>query len=221
MKITEQQLEQIIESKIIQKLAEGRLENVEYRMEEAKNKTKKVIAVLKAQKAGAANKTIEKYEKIYFLMAKLEKLKKELDPEVKEYFSNYFDKEDEFFTRIIETNRLLIQLSKDSERKTFDIDVFLKKLEESGLSEDILTNIKTLINASYKISKVAPSLKSKPKDMKSEVINEDNLIQKIYTKIKSIVGNLLSKFNFTQKDINKKTIELFKFGKKLRTGQIK
>jgi transposase len=203
-----------VEALIENKLNENRSTDIEYLVKEAKNGGGKVIAELHKQKSGYVNRIVSQYEEIVTELNKLKILKESIDPQIKQYISEIFNDEDKLYTRVIETNRMLITLSKESERKDFKMDTFLEQLDKSELTKDMIESVKKMIDTSYKITKVAPSLKGELKKK-----NEANVVSKLIDWVKGFIHGVNNFINHKSTEMEKKIQMLNKFAKQLEHAQ--
>lgn len=148
----------------------------------------------KIAQAEAEQKKLEKIAK---------QLKKENDEKILELSDGLFDAIDLNHTQILETESLIVTIDKMSVRKTkkVDTELFLQKLEESGIADLIIEQTKLLLESCTTYSQVIPK-RGIDVDLKEGVISWT------IAKIKSTIQGVLSKFRKSSRKISTSLEEL-------------
>jgi DNA repair exonuclease SbcCD ATPase subunit len=184
---------------------------VEYTIKTVKKQADSIIAFMKGGKAGKVNKLANRYDRVKTQLDKLKKEKKELEAEIREYADENFDEEDKVLTRVMETNEVVLKVSKQSKSRKEDVDyeAILDKLIEmlpeqeemiEQLREDYTTIKETTRKSriTYKTDKTKESLS----------INEKKIKDYIKDAIKGLINQFKKWYNKMFKKYDKHLEEL-------------
>lgn len=159
----------------------------------------KVVAVLSGHKSGYATKLGKEYDEISQAAKELGKQKKAMSSKIKKYIrdnlNEYAESENILIQRVIETNSVVLQVTKQTERsKTqFDVDGFfedmLKLVPDLSDKLEELKDKHTTIKKS--VSKGRIGVKIKEHNLNEADVKE--LIKKITNKLKSIFKSFYNK----------------------------
>jgi hypothetical protein len=200
-------------------LAEARKEKFEYDelfdtkgAKQANDQTRRKGTHVKVTNAelGQFGSVLTKIAQMKLEQKKLKKaydlLEKENNDKILELSDGLFDAVDLNHTQVLETESLIVTIDKMSVRKTkkFDTELFLQKLEESGLLEDIIAQTKLLLESCTTYTQVIPK-RGIDVDLKEGVVSWT------IAKLKSAVKIVLSKFKKSSDKINDSLEELKSF----------
>lgn len=137
-------------------LFEARDPDIEYQ-----EKTKEVIAKLVSHTSGKYTKIAKTLQKIELLTDELSRLKEEIKQATREDVAVLFDAEDSVKTRVVETLRFTLVLSKDpAPSETVQYAKVLKELE-NDLTPELYDKLQTIKKQYTTIVTKAPSLRYK------------------------------------------------------------
>lgn len=133
---------------------------------ESPDQITKVIATLRAQKAGAATRLANEFE---LILKEKEDIDSRLDlmkDKARHFVEELFSTSDALWTRVLETARVTLSLSKDTVRnnKKFNEDLFIKKI--LGIMPDLADKVEqfriecTEISSSVVKSSITPKIKT-------------------------------------------------------------
>jgi hypothetical protein len=145
------------------------------------NQISKVVAVLKTQKAASATRLAAEFIKIKEAKDSIDLLEQEFRDRGRGYVESLFDAEDAVWTRVVETGKVVMQISKASTRTTI-------KFDQEGFLAAIL--------------KIAPQLTDKMEKLKKAYTTE--------TTIPVAAGFKASLQGEGIKEISQKTLEYLK-----------
>lgn len=122
--------------------------NIEYEVTKQSG-LEKVTAVLRARDSEAYTKLAKKLDRVDKLSTEINKLKKEIKSETKEYVADLFDAEDACRTRVIQTVSVIMILSKDPKpTETYKYAAIVDELEKSLTPE--LINVLEALKMKFK-----------------------------------------------------------------------
>lgn len=195
-------LQQICETVL---LSEARRANLNYSFKEVKGKLDKITLKLEGNESGKFTKIAKRYKEIDTAVKALEVERNEINEDIKEKFSDYFDEAtDTVVTRIIETVSLTMQLSKRTapEMGKDKVD-YEKALLILG---DMLPELKEKIDEVKKLCTTAGTMSVPKSPALSVKINED-LSDKIFTFMRRVMA-VLNKFKIWGKSFDRKLEKL-------------
>jgi hypothetical protein len=137
------------------------------------------------------------------LAEEYEALKATLDEKMTAMADDIFDAEDALYTRIMETEMLVVSINKETQRKTttFNAEAFWEKVAESGVGEDILANMKSLYEMCHDVKYA--TIKSAVKTSLKE-----GVVTWTIEKFKSAIRAILKTFKQTDKRIQETLLDL-------------
>ena len=195
-------LQQICETVL---LSEARRANLNYSFKEVKGKLDKITLKLEGNESGKFTKIAKRYKEIDTAVKALEVERNEINEDIKEKFSDYFDEAtDTVVTRIIETVSLTMQLSKRTapEMGKDKVD-YEKALLILG---DMLPELKEKIDEVKKLCTTAGTMSVPKSPALSVKINED-LSDKIFAFMRRVMA-VLNKFKIWGKSFDRKLEKL-------------
>lgn len=195
-------LQQICETVL---LSEARRANLNYSFKEVKGKLDKITLKLEGNESGKFTKIAKRYKEIDTAVKALEVERNEINEDIKEKFSDYFDEAtDTVVTRIIETVSLTMQLSKRTapEMGKDKVD-YEKALLILG---DMLPELKEKIDEVKKLCTTAGTMSVPKSPALSVKINED-LSDKIFAFMRRVMA-VLNKFKTWGKSFDRKLEKL-------------
>lgn len=195
-------LQQICETVL---LSEARRANLNYSFKEVKGKLDKITLKLEGNESGKFTKIAKRYKEIDTAVKALEVERNEINEDIKEKFSDYFDEAtDTVVTRIIETVSLTMQLSKRTapEMGKDKVD-YEKALLILG---DMLPELKEKIDEVKKLCTTAGTM-SVPKSPALSVKINEGLSDKIFTFMRRVMA-VLNKFKTWGKSFDRKLEKL-------------
>lgn len=195
-------LQQICETVL---LSEARRANLNYSFKEVKGKLDKITLKLEGNESGKFTKIAKRYKEIDTAVKALEVERNEINEDIKEKFSDYFDEAtDTVVTRIIETVSLTMQLSKRTapEMGKDKVD-YEKALLILG---DMLPELKEKIDEVKKLCTTAGTM-SVPKSPALSVKINEGLSDKIFTFMRRVMA-VLNKFKIWGKSFDRKLEKL-------------
>lgn len=195
-------LQQICETVL---LSEARRANLNYSFKEVKGKLDKITLKLEGNESGNFTKIAKRYKEIDTAVKALEVERNEINEDIKEKFSDYFDEAtDTVVTRIIETVSLTMQLSKRTapEMGKDKVD-YEKALLILG---DMLPELKEKIDEVKKLCTTAGTM-SVPKSPALSVKINEGLSDKIFTFMRRVMA-VLNKFKIWGKSFDRKLEKL-------------
>jgi hypothetical protein len=133
------------------------------------NEITKVVAVLKAQKASAASKLADEFIKIQEEKQRIDALELKFKEKGREFVGNLFDADDEIWTRVVQTAKVSMQISKATVRTTvkFDEEGFYNALVKLAPQ---LTDKLIKLRKSYTVTSSIPVASSFKASLASEGI---------------------------------------------------
>lgn len=163
-----------------------------------------VVRYLKGTLSDKAEKLALQFDAVNKKKKELEAKENALKEELKPFIADLFSAQDKVYTRVAETAKLLLQLSKESTKENFNKKSFLDKIyaEFPKLSKQF----DALIKECTDIVDVSPSIKVTPK---KENIKEGigNTIKSVYDKVKEQVKKFVDGINVFLNDYDKKLAE--------------
>lgn len=141
--------------------------NAKNKPEFVKNQIVKCIATLKDRSwgVGPVKEIAAQLSSIKEKISALEVTEKELKNKVRtDIVDKYFTADEEVYTRVIVVSNILVQVSKESTRESFDKKGFFEQLYKLGLTKDIIDQIEALRKQYTKESSVASSVTVKTED---------------------------------------------------------
>lgn len=178
-------------------IAEARKKDVTYKIKEVKGKVEKVTAELTSKKSELFTKLAKKYKELDIKLEELSSQREELNAEVKALISDYFDAEDEVFTRVIETVSLTATMSKASKPS--------EKVNTEAVLEELVKLVPNLTSTVDKLKTQFTTI-SKPKASTLSIkINEEN---SFFKKIKAKAHNLLNSIKNWATSYDKKLMRI-------------
>lgn len=146
-------ISQIFENK---RLIEARQPTVEYVEKEAKGQVERVTALLRKNQSIAWNRLTEQYVELDTELKNLAERRDSLNSDLKLKATDLFALEDEVLTRVIETSKLTITLSKKSMKPSVpkvDSDAVIKDLLAAEIVPELKNLVKKLIKAHTTMTK--------------------------------------------------------------------
>lgn len=171
-----------------------------------KESVTKVIATLKSYTAGKTTKLANEFEEMLRQKQKIDASLEELKDKSRDLFNDLFDAEDALWTRVLETSKVTLTLSKETVRKTINfnhekfIDMILKLTPE--LSKEIQKFATECVEV--KETKVKSTVKP---ELKEEGFHDIlSKIKTYVTKIKNNVSNWVKSYD-NKLDLVKKDLD--------------
>jgi len=159
-----------------------RREDVEYEEKLKKGEVDRLIATLEKQKSSAATKLAKRYKELDNLTKELKEKKDALNVEMTKYTEDFFDAEDEIYTRVVDTVSVTMTLAKATERKQTNYEALLEDIYE--LVPDLTDKIKVLKDNYTKISKIKPKFSVK--------LKEENMVDRLKNALKSFKNKIMN-----------------------------
>lgn len=145
-------------------------ENISYETSKKGNDIDKIIATLSRSKSAEFTKLAKKIQEAKELSDKVKKLEAEIKGEAKEAIASLFNVEDEVYTRVVETAKFSLKLSKIPEPTvTVKYASVIKELR-NHLSSDLINILDNLEYKFRSVTQKSPTLSFSPK---TESMSED------------------------------------------------
>lgn len=201
-------------------LTEVRSSDIEYQEKKVKGEIDRVTAKLTMQKGSGASRVAKRYLELENQIDKLAKERESLNPELKEYINEFFDIEDEIYTRVLDTSSFILTMSKkpkDTPETTIsntviDYDKILSEI--ANIFPDLTESIKTITNQYTRIETQtiaakqgkSPSVKVTTKEGIDEGVNHFIMQMKSYIirlvrHVKSFITGKLEHYDDKLEDI--------------------
>lgn len=119
-------------------ISEARKSELEYTEKKVKGQIDRVIATLEGNQSGKFTKLISRYKKLQKGVQALAQQQELLNTRLKEEVEDYFDAEDEVFTRVIETISATMTIAK----KTTSVST---KVDYPAILEDLVSQLTELV----------------------------------------------------------------------------
>ncbi|MCK9430018.1 MAG: hypothetical protein M0R17_08445 [Candidatus Omnitrophica bacterium] len=214
------ELKQLIKESIQVYLTEVRSSDIEYQEKKVKGEIDRVTAKLTMQKGSGASRVAKRYLELENQIDKLAKERESLNPELKEYINEFFDIEDEIYTRVLDTSSFILTMSKkpkDTPETTIsntvvDYDKILSEI--ANIFPDLTESIKTITNQYTRIETQtiaakqgkSPSVKVTTKEGIDEGVNHFIMQMKSYIirlvrHVKSFITGKLEHYDDKFEDI--------------------
>ncbi len=114
---------------------------IEYKEKKVKGILDRVTAILSGNKSGAFTRLAQRYQRLDRLTKLMKMERDKLNAETKLKVKDLFDAEDELLTRVVDTAKIAVTLSKTQEQtfENIDIESYVAELEQlmPGLEEQI------------------------------------------------------------------------------------
>lgn len=171
--------------KQLYQLNEARNKSLTYSTKEVKGVVDRVIVELKGTESSKMTKLAKRFQELEDEIDALEKVKKQIGAEIKSNVTELFDATDVVYTRVVETAKVSLTLSKQEEAS--------KKVNYEKVVEMLVVMVPDLTDKIEQL-KVACSTEVKAREPSLRV-KVDEGFKEIWAKIKSSASALLLKFN--------------------------
>ena len=195
-------------------LGEDRKKNMKYIQLDKKKKVTdvtasidKVVTVLRKNQSENAKMLGEEFLSLDFEVKKLSIKRDAVKETLKEFTKDFFDAEDEIYTRIIKTSEISIQLSKVSNKPSLKVDPFLE--EVYNLIPGMKTQIEALKQKYTEVTSVAARLAVEPIAPNEVEESFKDTISDIGNKIKKVAGFFLKSIRNWGRDYDTKLNDIY------------
>ncbi len=166
-------------------LNEARSKGLTYSEKEVKGVVERVIVELKGNESGKMTKLVKRFQELEDEIEALENAKKKLSVEIKQNVTEMFDATDVVYTRVVETAKVSITLSKQEEAG--------KKINYEKVVQMLVTMVPELTAKVEQIKEACTTeVKAREPSLRVKV---DEGFKEIWSKIKSSAKAMLLKFN--------------------------
>lgn len=166
-------------------LNEARSKSLTYSEKEVKGVVERVIVELKGNESGKMTKLAKRFQELEDEIEALENAKKKLSVEIKQNVTEMFDATDVVYTRVVETAKVSITLSKQEEAG--------KKINYEKVVQMLVTMVPELTAKVEQIKEACTTeVKAREPSLRVKV---DEGFKEIWLKIKSSAKAMLLKFN--------------------------
>lgn len=166
-------------------LNEARVKSLTYSEKEVKGVVERVIVELKGNESGKMTKLAKRFQELEDEIEALENAKKKLSVEIKQNVTEMFDATDVVYTRVVETAKVSITLSKQEEAG--------KKINYEKVVQMLVTMVPELTAKVEQIKEACTTeVKAREPSLRVKV---DEGFKEIWLKIKSSAKAMLLKFN--------------------------